>query len=227
MNIVERASKKIDRITGKYYPAHDVYWIEMGRHGECMQEHPAMKSYCEKCIIQAVDDARRKYLNDRAMLMGHIYEYQQSGFYTVPAYSEKKMETYGKKIRDRKLTRDQMLRQMRADLRKKLPARLLFSYRYTNGSCGEHDDFEHCHGCGVIFEQAVLLTDEELEHWAGLSAAQMRRAIKNPQDAYCLQKILSLHSFGIAHQKAIEALAKRIIDAAREASVKISITKQN
>lgn len=213
--IIERAAAIVQKAAYKYNAANDIYYIEQGKDEDRMNEHPAMCDYCEKCIDEAVLAAKEKYYEERRVEMGKIFEYEQRGFYTQTIYKYDKdnnpIKLVLKKVRDRKNPKEKVVKWLKQKLRKDYPANMLFSYRYY--SCGETDDFDLCESCGIIFNQGLLLSSQEMEHWESVKDKDLKRYVKDPYHAYQLDKILYEYSPAYGkHNDRILALAKRIIN---------------
>lgn len=88
----------------------------------------------------------------------------------------------------------------------------IVDYRYYNSTCSETDDFELCDSCGEIFDQACLLSDQELEHWEGVEEID----IKDPRECFQLAKIFN-NSWGYGGQseKTILEKEERVLNIAK------------
>lgn len=87
---------------------------------------------------------------------------------------------------------------------------MIFSYEYSSGS--ETNDFDLCGGCGVIFNQGLLLSDQELDHWEEVSDKDLAGYILDPFHAYQLDKILYDYTEDHKYADRISSLAQRIVN---------------
>lgn len=209
---INRAIKILSKAANKYVPANDVYYIVMGTNIDCLKEHPAQENYCKDCIDEAVQEAKRKYFLDRTSEMGKIYEYDQCGFYRQPQYKWGK-DGHAKGLVIKKVkakeNREMVIKHLKNKLKKNYPVSIIFDYQYY--SFGETDDFDFCASCGVIFNQGVILSDQELQHYEDLvTDRDLKEYISNPYNAYMLDKIIECYHKGHRHEKRIIAIAQRI-----------------
>lgn len=211
-NVINKALEIVLESANKYHAESNVYWIEMGTHEDRMNEHPSMENYCAKCIDGAVLAKKQEFFLDRTVEMGKIYEYQQCGFYREPHLKWNKEGNISGLIIKRvksKEPKDKVVKHLQNNLAKKFPVNMKFSYKYS--SCGEATDFDSCESCGVIFNQGLLLSDQEMDHWEGVNDEVLKEDIGDPFQAYQLEKIL--YDYHEEHEYAdrIAALAKRIV----------------
>lgn len=212
-SIVDKAQNIVSKAANEYEAENYVYYVEMGTHADRMNEHPSMENYCSKCINEAVMDKKRKFFLDRMAEMGKIYEYEKYGFYRQPQYKwDKQRKACGliiKRVKSKE-SKDKAVKYLKRQLNKDYPANMKFDYRYT--TCGESDDFDTCESCGVIFNQGLLLSDQELDHWENdVSDQDLKEYINNPYHAYQLDKILYDYREDHKYADRIMGLAQRII----------------
>jgi len=225
-SVVDRANKIVSKAANKYEPANDVYYVVRGTDEDRMDEHGSLENYCQNCIDAAVLDKKREFFLERMAEMGKIYEYEQSGFYRQPQYKwSKEGKADGliiKKIKSKE-PKEKVIKFMKRGLRKKYPANMIFSYRYT--SCGETDDFDLCESCGIIFNQGLLLSDQELDHWESISDKELKDCIDEPFHAYQLEKITYDYHDGHKYADRIKSLSTRIVNVFKEAWAKKTNTR--
>lgn len=208
---------KILSAAKEYQPEVFLYIVKQGTDRDRMREDGSMGTYCKKCIDAAVMDKKREFFLERRAFMGKIYEYQTCGYIITPVYKwDKEGKVKGVELRKEvpKIPRKKGLASLRNTLRTKYPKSMKFDLECFDVSCSEHDGFENCDGCGVIFDQALLLTDQELEHWEIFECAALESAISTPYSAYQLTKIIE-HWNPDKYADRVLQLAKRIINAAQ------------
>lgn len=213
--ILEEATKMLCA-SKEYKPERFLYEVRQGTDKDRMEADGSMGTYCEDCIDAAVMDKKRQYFLDRQSFMGKIYEYETSGYILTPVYKwGKDGKVIGVELRKEKpkMSKEKAMALLRNNLRTKYPKSMKFAHECYDVSCSEKDGFENCDGCGVIFQQGLLLNDQELEHWEGLEYTELQSAIKEPYTAYQLNKIIE-HWNPDKFEERILQLAKRIINAA-------------
>lgn len=217
---IKKALKIVSKPASEYKPAYDIYEVVMGTGNHEKYPHGSQETFCENCIDNAVIEKKRKYFIERQQEMGKIYEFMQKGYFLQPVYKwNKEGRSSGimiqKSLFKRLLDKDATLKHLQNQLRKKYPASMKFD-KINYGGSGEHDGFELCESCGIIFQQGLILDRQELEHWADFDNTDMNAAIKKPHTAYQLDYILNCWSDNpeyCKYQKQLIALAERIISA--------------
>jgi hypothetical protein len=219
-NNIKKALKIVGKAADTYQPERYMYEVFVGTDKERLTPHASMETFCEKCIEEAIRDKKRKYFIERQQFMGKIYEYSKRGFYLEPVYRwDKEGNATGiilSKTKDKKHSKDQVIKVLESQLRKKYPASMVFSSECFDLSGSEHDGFQLCESCYVIFGQALILTDQELEHWESCTDKNLNECTAEPSSAYELQKIIDQWSDNpeyCKYQKRLEALADRIVKA--------------
>lgn len=229
--LINKALALTEDAASKYEAEDFLYEVVVGTDRERLTTHGSLENFCEKCIEDAVRDKKRQFFIDRQQFMGKIYEYQQKGYYIEPNYrwdkeSGKATGLILRKVQNKKYSKDQVIKNLNSQLKKKYPASMIFSSQCYNASCSEHDGFELCDNCGVIFSQALLLTDQELEHWeTGVEDSDLRGYIIDPYHAYQLNKILDCYNENAdycEYQLRLIKLAERIVSVtSQELTIKL------
>lgn len=166
-----------------------MYWVTESIDGskiddENMQQHGGLEEYCEDCIASAVETKHREWAIERNVLMGQIYEAEQKGFYTYYGFSNARGSKYV--FRKVKTTPNHI-----AGMKRKLKKEFRIGHKFSQDGMRlvmhETEGFRSCESCGKMFDTSLLLTDQELEHWEGLTDD----AFKNiePREAYELDAI--------------------------------------
>ena len=214
--VIDDAIAIISPVGAKYEPANEVYYVVVGTDRGMLNEHGSLENYCKDCIDAAVIEKKRDFFLERMAEMGKIYEYHKCGFYRQPEYKCNKEDgnlegLIIKKIRAKE-PREKVVKYLEKQLRKKYPANMIFDYRYTSGS--ETDDFDFCESCSIIFNQGVLLSSQELDHWEKhVTDQNLEEWIYDPRHAFMLEKILDHGQYETEHTSRIVNLAARIIAA--------------
>jgi hypothetical protein len=210
--IIQRVIKKLS-VSSQYQAERYLYEIRMGTSAIGMKDDGSCTRYCKNCIKDALEERKRRYFIDRQNLMGKIFEVQKSGYYIEPQYKFGKDGKSNGVMLKRvgiNVEKEKVLKYLNGKLKKEFPRLMKFSYECYDVSCSEYDGFELCDGCGVIFEQALLLNDQEIEHWESIEIS--KEIIADPYYAYQLMKIIDHWDYGIYKDRII-SLAKKVIAA--------------
>lgn len=212
--LIEKASSLLSA-ADEYKAERLLYEIRMGTDKGRMKDDGSLTRYCGNCIDSALQEKKRSYFLERQRFMGKIYEYQTTGCILEPQY---KWGKGGKttcvilKKRQSKEDKEKVIKHLKMRLKKEFPKSMKFDSDCFDVGSSEYDGFEHCDGCGVIFEQGLILTDQELEHWAEMDICEYADMIKSPYHAYQLQKIIDNWCPGKFADRIIE-IAQKILNA--------------
>lgn len=214
--LIEKANSLLSA-ADQYKAERLLYEIRMGTNKGRMKDDGSLTRYCGSCIDSALQEKKRSYFLERQNFMGKIYEYQTAGYFLEPQYKwgkDGKANGVIVKKRQSKEDKEKVVKQLKGRLKKEFPKSMKFDADCFDVSCSEYDGFENCDGCGVIFEQGLLLTSQELEHWLGLDDSEYITMIKDPYHAYQLRKLID-HWHPGKYANSIIEIAKKVLNAAK------------
>lgn len=212
--LIEKADSLLSA-ADEYKAERLLYEIRMGTDIARMKDDGSLTRYCVNCIDSALQEKKRSYFLERQMFMGKIYEYQNTGYFIEPQYKwGKDGKANGVILKKRKSKEDneKVIKHLKMRLKKEYPKSMKFDSDCFDVGCSEYDGFENCDNCGVIFEQGLILTDQELEHWTQMDISDYADMIKTPYHAYQLRKIIDHWHPGKYADRIIQ-IAQKIINA--------------
>lgn len=201
-NATDKQKELFNRIHAMVSPLGDkcetatmVCWVtvsheDMAISPENMTPHPSSESFCEKCITEAIEKEKWKFYAERHEFMGKIYEAETHGYFHQfeNKWESKTNKWIGTRLKKYKVNPKQ-LAGMKMQLRKKYRAGTIISSDAMYTTSSEHEGFELCDSCGIIFYQSLLLNDQEIEHWLSLTDSKLKSSLSNKKCCYELSRI--------------------------------------